>query len=182
MTTAVKRSPVSQAVRIRRRNTNLAGYTFILPWLIGLIMFTSVPMLYSLYLSFTKYDVLGAPQWIGVNNYVNMVQDDTFWKALGVTFKYVFLLVPLRLASALGVALVLTQNHKAISLYRTVYYVPSLLGGSVAIAIVWARMFGSNGAFNGIISAISGTVFSFNWVGEISTALYSLILLGCWHF
>ena len=162
MTTAVKRSPVSRAARIRKRNTNLAGYTFILPWLIGLIVFTSLPMLYSLYLSFTKYDALGDPKWIGVNNYVNMVQDEIFWKALGVTFKYVFLLVPLRLASALAVALVLTTNHKAISLYRTVYYVPSLLGGSVAIAIIWARIFGSNGAFNGIISVISGTAFSFS--------------------
>ena len=182
MTIAVKRTPASQAARIRKRNTNLAGYAFILPWLIGLIMFTSIPMLYSLYLSFTKYDALSAPKWIGAANYVNMVQDGTFWKALGVTFKYVFLLVPLRLASALAVALVLTTNHKGISLYRTAYDVPSLLGGSVAIAIIWARIFGSNGAFNGMISALSGTVFSFNWVGEISTALYSLILLGCWHF
>ena len=82
MSMAVKRMPASQGARIRKRNTNLAGYTFILPWLIGLIVFTSIPMLYSLYLSFTKYDALGAPKWVGVSNYVNMVQDDTFWKAL----------------------------------------------------------------------------------------------------
>ena len=182
MTTSIKQTAATKAMRARKRNINLAGYTFILPWLIGLFVFTSIPMLYSLYLSFTKYDALGAPQWIGGANYVNMVQDSTFWTSLGVTFKYVFLLVPLRLAAALLVALILTTNHKGIGLYRTIYYVPSLLGGSVAIAIIWARIFGSNGAFNGIITALTGSEFTFNWVGEMSTALYSLILLGCWHF
>lgn len=162
--------------------TNLAGYAFLAPWLLGFIAFTSVPMFYSLYLAFTKYDSLGAPQWIGAVNFANMAQDGVFWKSVGITFKYVFILVPLRLAAALGVALILSTNHKGIGFYRTVYYIPSLLGGSVAIAIIWSRLWGSDGAINGLISAISGSPYTYSWIGNPGTALYSLILLGCWHF
>ena len=179
--TAVAINPPKTRSRKRLRN-NLAGYAFLAPWLFGLIAFTSVPMLYSLYLAFTKYDSLGAPQWIGTANFVNMFQDGVFWKSVGITFKYVFILVPLRLAAALGVALILTTNHSGIGFYRTVYYIPSLLGGSVAIAILWSHLWGSNGAVNGLISALTGKPFTFSWIGNPGTALYSLILLGCWHF
>ncbi|WP_102411112.1 ABC transporter permease subunit [Beduinella massiliensis] len=182
MAAVLMKKPVSQGARLRRRRDNLAGLAFISPWLFGLLAFTSIPMLYSLYLSFTKFDGLGSPTWYGMNNYVNMLGDGVFWKSLGVTFKYVLILVPLRLATALGVAMVLASNHRGIGVYRTVYYIPSLLSGSVAIAIIWSKLFGTDGAINGIITALTGKAFAFNWVGEPSTALYSLILLGCWHF
>jgi len=172
----------TKAYRRKRMRNNLAGYTFLAPWLFGFVAFTSVPMLYSLYLAFTKYDVLSAPQWVGTANFVNMFQDGLFWKSVGITFKYVFILVPLRLAAALGVALILTTKHKGIGIYRTVYYIPSLLGGSVAIAIIWLRLWGSDGAVNGLISLISGSPYTYSWIGNPGTALYSLILLGCWHF
>ena len=110
-----------KSYRRKRMRNNAAGYAFLAPWLIGFIAFTSVPMLYSLYLAFTKYDSLGAPPWIGAANFVNMFQDGVFWKSVGITFQYVFILVPLRLAAALGVALILTTNHKGIGFYRTVY-------------------------------------------------------------
>ena len=173
---------VRKQARRRKLRNNLAGYAFLMPWLFGLIAFTSIPMLYSLYLAFTKYDSLGAPKWIGTANFVNMFQDRIFWKSVGITFKYVAILVPLRLAAALGVALILTTAHKGIGIYRTVYYIPSLLGGSVAIAIIWSRLWGSDGAINGLISVISGSPFTFSWIGNPASALYSLILLGCWHF
>ena len=172
----------AKAYRRKRLRNNLAGYLFLSPWLIGFVAFTSIPMLYSLYLAFTKYDVLSAPQWVGTANFVNMFQDGVFWKSVGITFKYVFILVPLRLAAALGVALILTTNHKGIGIYRTVYYIPSLLGGSVAIAIIWSRLWGSDGAVNGLISLVSGSPYTYNWIGNPGTALFSLILLGCWHF
>ena len=172
----------AKAYRRKRIRTNLAGYAFLAPWLFGFIAFTSIPMLYSLYLAFTKYDSLGAPEWIGAVNFVNMFQDEVFWKSVGITFKYVFILVPLRLAAALGVALILTTNHKGIGFYRTVYYIPSLLGGSVAIAIIWSRLWGSDGAVNGLISLVTGSPYTYSWIGNPGTALYSLILLGCWHF
>lgn len=182
VTAATMKKPMTKGARLRRRKDNLAGLAFAAPWLFGLLAFTSVPMLYSLYLSFTKFDGLGAPVWNGLTNYVNMFQDGVFWKSVGITFKYVFILVPLRLATALGVAMVLASNHRCIGLYRTVYYIPSLLSGSVAIAIIWSKLFGTDGAINGILSALLGHAVTFNWVGEPSTALYSLILLGCWHF
>jgi len=173
---------LTRGYRRRRLRNNLAGYAFLAPWLIGLIAFTSIPMLYSLYLAFTKYDSLSSPEWIGTANFANMFQDGVFWKSVGVTFKYVFILVPLRLAAALGVALILTTNHKGIGFYRTVYYIPSLLGGSVAIAIIWSKLWGSDGAINGLISAVTGQPYTYSWIGNPGTALYSLILLGCWHF
>ena len=179
---AAKKTTLTAGAKRRLLKNNLAGYAFIAPWLFGLLAFTSIPMLYSLYLSFTKYDALGAPVWTGVQNYVTMFQDATFWQSVGVTFKYVFILVPLRLATALGVAMILATKHRGIGLYRTVYYIPSLLGGSVAIAIIWAQLFGSQGAINGMLSQLLGRTVNFNWVGERSSALYSLILLGCWHF
>ena len=98
------RNDLARMHRRKRMRNNLAGYTFLAPWLFGFIAFTSIPMLYSLYLAFTKYDSLGTPQWIGTANFVNMFQDGVFWKSVGITFKYVFILVPLRLAAALGVA------------------------------------------------------------------------------
>ena len=180
MTAIVMKS--AKAYRRKRLRNNLAGYLFLSPWLIGFVAFTSIPMLYSLYLAFTKYDVLSAPQWVGTANFVKMFQDGVFWKSVGITFKYVFILVPLRLAAALGVALILTTNHKGIGIYRTVYYIPSLLGGSVAIAIIWSRLWGSDGAINGLISLVSGSPYTYNWIGNPGTALFSLILLGCWHF
>lgn len=168
--------------RRRRLQDNLAGYGFIFPWLFGLIVFSSLPMIYSLYLSFNKYDSLGAPEWIGLANYANMIQDGVFWTSIRITFKYVLILVPIRLAVGLGVALILSTNHRGIGIYRTVYYIPSLLGGSVAVAIIWSQLFSTHGAINGILSALIGREMSFNWVGEKSTALYMLMLLGCWHF
>ena len=182
VTAATVKKPLTKGARLRRRRNNLAGLAFISPWLFGLLVFTSIPMLYSLYLSFTKFDGLGDPKWYGLNNYINMFQDGVFWKSVGITFQYVFILVPLRLAAALGVAMVLASNHRGIGLYRTVSYIPSLLSGSVAIAIIWSKLFGTDGAINGILTMILGRPMTFNWVGEPSTALYSLILLGCWHF
>ena len=182
VTVVSAKKKLTSGARQRKRMNNLVGLAFASPWLFGLIMFTSVPMLYSLYLSFTKFDGLGSPVWYGINNYVNMFQDSTFWKSVGITFQYVFILVPLRLAVALGVAMILASNHRAIGLYRTVYYVPSLLSGSVAIAIIWSKLFGTDGAVNGILTAVLGRAVTFNWVGEPTSALYSLILLGCWHF
>ena len=115
------KKPVSQGARLRRRRDNLAGLAFISPWLFGLLAFTSIPMLYSLYLSFTKFDGLGSPTWYGMNNYVNMLGDGVFWKSLGVTFKYVLILVPLRLATALGVAMVLAVSYTHLTLPTTPY-------------------------------------------------------------
>ena len=161
---------------------NRAGYLFIAPWLFGFFVFTLFPMLASLYLAFTKYDGFGAPEFIGLENFRTMFSDPVFYTSLGVTFKYVLLLVPFRLAFSLLIAMILaTRNHKGIGIYRTLFYVPSLLGGSVAIAIIWGKLFGADGALNSLLQAV-GLNVTRSWVGEPGTALYVLVLLGVWQF
>jgi len=163
------------------REQNLTAYLFLTPWLIGLIVLTAGPMLGSLYLSLTKYDLFSAPKWIGLENYVQIfTNDSTFTSSLMLTFKYVFLSVPLRLAFALAIAMALNKGIRALGIYRTVYYIPSLLGGSVAIAIVWRQVFDGNGIVNGFLSwfGIEGP----SWIAHPDYIIYSIISLSVWQF
>jgi len=161
--------------------TYLAGYAFLLPWLIGFFALTLGPIVASLYLSFTQYDLLTAPKWIGTENYVSMFTDDYRLKdSIIVTLKYVFLSVPLRLAFALGIAMLLNQGLRLLNLYRTIYYIPSLLGGSVAISVLWKQVFDKEGVFNQGLAlfGIEGPA----WISSPSYAIYSLIGLSIWQF
>ena len=160
---------------------NLVGYLFLLPWFIGLFALTLGPMLGSLYLSFTRYDLLSAPQWIGLQNFTAMFSDIRFLDALRVTAIYVFLSVPLKLAVALLVAVALNRGLRGLGIYRAVYYVPSLLGGSVAIAILWRQIFGQNGIVNQGL-ALLGIHGLSSWVGNPDTSVYTLIILAAWQF
>jgi multiple sugar transport system permease protein len=160
---------------------NLTGYLFLSPWIIGLLIFTAIPVGASLYISFTNYDVLSAPEWVGTANYMNMLfQDSKFIDSLKVTLTYVLLGVPLELIFALTLALFLLKGIKGLHLYRAIYYVPSLIGGSVAIAILWKQVFGVNGLLNSVLSifGIQGT----SWIAHPDYALYTLILLKVWQF
>jgi len=160
---------------------NLTAYAFLLPWLIGFFCLTLGPMLGSLYLSLTKYDLLNAPHWIGFDNYKQIFTDDaTFTGSLKLTFKYVFLSVPLRLAFALLVALALNKGIRALGIYRTVYYIPSLLGGSVAISIVWRQIFDSEGVVNTFLSwfGIQGP----SWISHPDYLIYPIVALSIWQF
>jgi multiple sugar transport system permease protein len=164
-----------------RRKEAVAGYVFLSPWLLGLFGITLLPMLYSLYLSFTDYDLLQAPEWVGFENYVRMFTDDPkFWNSVGATLVFGLVSVPLKLAVALGVALLLHRNRRGVGLYRSLYYVPSLLGGSVAIAIVWQTLFGGQGAINEVLGWFG--VEGLAWISNPSTALGTLILLAAWQF
>lgn len=166
----------------RQSRENLAAYVFLLPWLIGLFVFTLGPIVASLYLSFTDYDLLTSPKWIGLENYRNMFLDDPrYLAALKVTVTYVLLSVPLQLAFALLVAVLLNRQIGGIGLYRAVYYLPSLLGGSVAIAILWRQVFGRDGLVNTLLSITVGGTYP-AWVSSPDTALYTLILLRVWQF
>jgi multiple sugar transport system permease protein len=160
---------------------NMVGYLFLLPWFIGLFTLTLGPMLGSLYLSFTRYDLLSAPQWIGLQNFTAMFSDIRFLDALRVTAIYVFLSVPLKLAVALLVALALNKGLRGLGIYRAVYYVPSLLGGSVAIAILWRQIFGQNGIVNQGL-ALLGIHGLSSWVANPDTSVYTLIILAAWQF
>lgn len=122
------------AVKARRRKENLVGYLFIAPWLVCFLAFTALPFLASFVLSFTEYNMLSAPKFVGFQNYIRMFTNDKlFTTALGVTFKFVFVSIPLRLIFALLVAMILKRESKAVPFYRVIYYLPSILGGSVAV-------------------------------------------------
>lgn len=163
------------------RRENLAGYLAISPFLIGFVCFTAIPILASLVLSFTNFDGISMPSFVGFDNFIRMFSDEKFYKSLSVTFAYVFLLVPLRLIFALAIALLLNKSFKGIGIYRTVYYLPSLLGGSVAIAIMWGQLFGKTGAVNSLLNII-GIESKISWIGNPNTALGVLVLLGIWQF
>lgn len=166
----------------------VTSYLFLLPWLIGLLIFTLYPMIYSLYLSFTEYNILQPPQWVGWRNFYIMFagnaafpRDERFVNSLFVTFRYVFISVPLKLAFALFVAMLMNQKLRLIPFYRTVYYIPTLLGGSVAIAVLWRRLFSGDGVVNAILRGLFAADPP-SWISNPKYALYTLILLSVWQF
>ena len=160
---------------------NKAGYLFLLPWLIGLVVITIGPMLASLYLSFTNYSLIQAPSWIGLDNYARMLTDERLHNSLRVTFTYVFVSTPLQLAVALAIALLLNEGMKGLPFYRSVFYLPSMLGGSVAIAVLWRQMFEVDGLVNQVLRLLGLNVTT-SWIGDPSTALWTIILLHVWTF
>lgn len=162
--------------------SSVAGYVFIAPFIIGLFAFTVIPFFTSLYLAFTEYNVLSPARWIGLDNFKKMFfEDKLFWTSFFVTFKFAIIQVPIKLAVSLLVALVLARSTRFTSLYRAAFYIPSLMGGSVAIALLWKQLFAYNGVVNqilGILGLPSGT----RWLGDPNTALGTLIALGVWQF
>lgn len=160
---------------------NLAGYAFIAPWLIGFFAFSIIPIATSVFYSFTSYDILGSPVVNGLTNFKTMVKDDLFWKSLKVTFQYAFLSVPLRLLFAFGVALLFNRKARGIRIYQMIYYIPSIVGGSIAVAVMWRRLFMADGAINSILNML-GFDLHISWIGRPDTALWTLIILAAWQF
>lgn len=165
----------------RRRNT-IAGYLFISPWLVGFLGLTLVPIVGIIYLSFTSYDIFTAPQWSGWGNFVRMFTGDArYWRSVGATLYFATVSVPLKLAFALLVAMILNTRHRGIDLYRAVYYTPSILGTSVAVAVMWRELFGFDGLVNALLQRI-GITSEIAWLGDPRTAIWTLILLVVWQF
>jgi multiple sugar transport system permease protein len=180
---------------------NGAAYLFLAPWLLGFLVLTLYPMIYSLWLGFTDYDFTqpGSTQWIWFGNYQKMFGslfgvseftastgeamrvDPYYIKSLSVTFTYVFVSVPLKLIFALGVALLLNQKLRGVPFYRAVYYIPTLLGGSVAIAVLWRKLFEKDGLVNMALAAIGFTDLP-GWITNPKYALWTLVLLTVWQF
>ena len=160
---------------------SVAGYVFIAPFIIGLIVFTAIPFFTSLYLAFTEYNILTPAKWVGLANFKKMFfEDKLFWKSFWVTFKFAFIQVPVKLLVSLGVALILSRNSRAIPVYRAAFYIPSLMGGSVAVALTWKQMFAYKGAINAILGALG--MEPVKWLSDPKTALGVLIGLGVWQF
>lgn len=190
----------SSAITRFLRN-NAVAYLFLAPWLVGFLVFTLYPMGYSAQLSFTDYDFTkpDSTQYIGLGNYQKMFGsafgmdefssstgevtrvDPYYLKSLSVTFTYVFVAVPLKLIFALAVALLMNQKLRGVSFYRAVYYIPTLLGGSIAIAVLWRKLFEKTGLINAILTALGFTNLP-SWITDPRFALWTLILLSVWQF
>ncbi|WP_417607870.1 carbohydrate ABC transporter permease [Primorskyibacter flagellatus] len=157
------------------------GLAYLSPYIIGLIVFTAFPFVSSFLMSFTDYDLMTYPRFVGIENYRYMLtEDDLFWKSMGVTFAYVFLTIPVKLAFALFIAFILNFKLKGIGFFRTAYYIPSILGSSIAIAVLWRALFAIDGVLNGMLGFIG--IDPVNWLGEPSFALFSITLLRAWQF
>ena len=162
------------------KKDNLAAYLFLTPWLLGLFVITVGPMVASLYLAFTDYNLIQAPEWIGLENFSRMLSDERLHNSLRVTFTYVLVSVPLQLLIALLLAVVLDRGVRGMAFYRSIFYLPSLLGSSVAIAILWKQVFGTEGLLNQLLAP-----FGFDgkgWISDPSTALGTLVVLNVWTF
>ena len=174
-------SAVDQPVRpTGRRRENKVAYAFLAPWFLGMLVITIGPILASLYLSFTEYSLLQPPEWLGLDNYRRMLEDERLHTALRVTFVYVLVSVPLQLALALALAFFLDKGVRGLPLYRSIFYLPSLLGGSVAIAILWRQIFGTEGLVNQLLALVG--IQGEGWVSHPDYALNTLIILNIWTF
>lgn len=159
---------------------NVVGYVFSAPFIIGFLGFTLIPILVSFYYSLTDYNMVNAESWVGLKNYVRLFTDERFQKSVLVTLQYVFLSVPLKLAFALFVAYLLTRKSRAVTFYRSLYYVPSLIGGSIAVALVWKEIFSRKGLINVLLGTLGFD--SVNWFGNQNAAMIPLILMSVWQF
>ena len=175
----MKGAAMNLKARLNKEST--AGVIFTLPFILGFLLFMVVPMAISLYYSFCDYNILSPPQFTGLKNYMEVLKDETFFKAIGVTFYYALVSVPLRLVFALLVAMILLKNTKATGFYRAAYYLPSIIGGSVAVSILWKRMFAIDGVVNSLLSLL-GIHSEVSWLGNTKTAIWVLIVLAIWQF
>ncbi|MBP0971978.1 MAG: sugar ABC transporter permease [Oscillospiraceae bacterium] len=153
---------------------------YIAPWLAGFLLFQAAPMLYSLVCGFTDFHLFRGITETGLMNYERILTDNESLRAIWLTLKFAFLCVPLKLGAALLTAVLLSKPVRGIRVFRTLYYLPSILGGSVAAAVLWKAMFRDHGLINGILSALHLPAVS--WLSEQNPALWVIILLRVWEF
>jgi multiple sugar transport system permease protein len=172
---------VLSSILARAWQNHAPGYLFLLPWFIGFFGLTLGPIISSLYLSFTDFDLLTPAEWIGTANYERMfTRDPRFMASMRVTFFFVLFSVPMKLAFALGVALLLNRGMRGLPLYRALFYLPSLLGASVAIAILWRQLFSGDGLVNRILALVG--IDGPSWISHPNYSLWTLIILSVWQF
>lgn len=172
---------VTPSVWSRLWSANGPGYLFLLPWFIGFFGLTVGPIVTSLYLSFTNFDLLTPPEWVGMSNYIRMfTADPKFAQSMRVTFMFVIFSVPLKLAFALLIALLLNRGMRGLPIYRAIFYLPSLLGASVAIAVLWRTLFAGDGVVNDFLANFG--IVGPSWISNPRYSLWTLILLAVWQF
>ena len=172
----------ASAARRRAWRRNLMGYLFITPWLLGFLAFTAIPMLGSAVLAFTDYNVLSQQlRWVGLDNFTRMLfNDPRYWRSVQATFTFALIAVPMKLCFALALALLFNNSRKLVYGYRAAYYAPSIVGASVAVAVVWRELVGRNGPINAVLGQFG--VPAQAWLGNPDTALWTVILLSVWEF
>ncbi len=181
--TLAKRSKTESSAYIARHKhfQKYTGFYFILPWVIGFFIFQLYPFAASFYYSFTKFNILSKPSFIGLNNYIRLFTfDPDFKQSLFVTFKYALIEVPGKLIFALIIAMLLNKDVRGVNAFRTIYYLPSILGGSVAISALWKLMFMKEGVINELIGILN--IPPVDWLGSPRVALYTISLLQVWQF
>jgi multiple sugar transport system permease protein len=161
-----------------RRREALDGYLFMAPAVLGFLLFTLLPMLASMGLSLTEYDLLSVPQWIGLRNFAELIADKFFWQSLRVTATYALFSLPLGLIAALGVALLMNQRVPGIALWRTIYVLPSVISG-VAVAVLWRWLLNPEFGLVNLLLSVVG-IKGPNWLGTAEWALPSLVIMGLW--
>jgi oligogalacturonide transport system permease protein len=163
------------------KRKDLVGLLYVLPWLVGFLVFKLYPFIMSFVYSFCDYSMLKPPKFVGLYNFIYMfTKDELFPKALLNTLKYVIITVPLKISFALFVAIILNMKLKGINLFRTVYYLPSIFGGSVAISILWRFLFMKEGIVNKFLGLFG--MEGINWLGDPRIAMFSVSLLAVWQF
>ena len=176
--------PSAEAKRASRRRRmltrTLEGWFFATPWIIGLLTFFLGPMLYSIYLSLTSYNIVQSPRFIGLGNYVEMLRDPLIWKSLQVTTIYAIASVPLSLFLGLLLAILLNQKVRGIAFWRTAYYLPAVISG-VAVALLWEWLF--NGRY-GLVNYVLDMLFGIegpNWLADTRTAMWAFVVIAIWQ-
>lgn len=164
-----------------KKHNQYIGLLYVLPWIIGFTVFQLYPLTSTLFYSFTDYNMVNAPRFVGFDQYIRIFTSDRdFVQALKVTSLYVLIAVPAKLAFALWVAVLLSKKMRGMSIFRTVYYLPSILGGSVAVAVLWRFLFARDGVINSLLQPIG--IAPIHWLGNPDIALYTISLLTVWQF
>jgi oligogalacturonide transport system permease protein len=157
------------------------GFMFVLPFLLGILFFKLFPFVASFALSLTQYDLIDPPQWVGLENYRDLATNDPlFTQSLGVTLAFVFLAVPLRVGFALLVAHVLNHKMRGINFFRAAFYIPSILGGSIAVAVLWRFIFAKHGLVNIILIQLGMEPVA--WLADEHYSMLTIVLLFTWQF
>lgn len=162
----------------RALRRNLSGWLFASPWILGFLLWTVGPMVASLVIAFTNWDLITDPKLVGMQNFAAMLTDSLVWKSLQVTTIYALVSVPLQIGLGLGLALLLNANIRMLQFYRTAFYLPSVLSG-VAVALLWRWMYSTEfGLFNAMLAQIG--IQGPSWLGDPNWALPSLIFMSLW--
>lgn len=157
------------------------GFLFVLPFVLGVLLFKLTPFVMSFALSFTQYDLIDPPQYVGLQNYQELATaDPLFRKSLGVTLLFALLAVPLRVGFALFIAHVLNFKLRGINFFRAAFYIPSILGGSIATAVLWRFIFAKHGLVNLVLIKLGLEPIA--WLADEHYSMWTIVLLFTWQF